>query len=186
MVSRIQASPGHRTGVVHEAPTWSATTAIAGSEGCLSGTSAIATPYLSVPDRHRDTIPIPNVRMSSRSFIFSNIYRGGSEIMEQQHPGFSRHRHRERTSFIYYVTYRHQLKLRLWRENLMFLQTIFLKKISKHFFDLTELGELLVRVETSECLRFVVLVRVPISCCETKGFPPALPHLATTDATKLA
>ena len=53
------------------------------------------------------------------------------------------------------------------------------------FFDITELRELLVRVETSECLRFVVLVLLPISCCETKVFSLELPHLATTDATKL-
>ena len=85
IVYRTQASPGNGTGVPYEAPTWSATTGILRSNGCVSGTWGIATLNFWVPYALRGTFPIPNCVMSSRSFIFSNIYRVGPEIIDHQH-----------------------------------------------------------------------------------------------------
>ena len=60
-----------------------------GSDGCLSATLGIATPYFPAPAGHGDIFHISNVAMASRSFVFSNFFRVGPEIMEQQHPRFS-------------------------------------------------------------------------------------------------
>ena len=81
--------PNQAHGMGLESPTklpmWSATTGILRSDGCVSGTSATATPYFPVPAARSDAFPIPNCVMSSRRFIFSNIYRVGPEIIEHQH-----------------------------------------------------------------------------------------------------
>ena len=108
----------YETGTAHQTPH---VACYNGSDGCVSATLGIATPYFPAPAGHGDIFHISNVAMASRSFIFSNFYLVGPGIMEHQHRGFSTDRQtdshrRERTLKNYYVTYRHQLKLRLWRD----------------------------------------------------------------------
>ena len=77
--------PNQAHGMGLESPTklpmWSATTGILRSDGCVSATSATATPYFPVPAAHRDTFPCSIGRMASRNFIFGNFYRVGPEIL---------------------------------------------------------------------------------------------------------
>ena len=49
--------------------------------GCLSATTPPPTPHSGVRAAHEGAFPCPTCRMSSRSFIFSNFYRVGPEIL---------------------------------------------------------------------------------------------------------
>ena len=47
--------------------------------GCVSATTPPSTPHLGSEAALGDAFPCSTYRMSSRSFIFSEFYRGGSE-----------------------------------------------------------------------------------------------------------
>ena len=89
--------------------------------GCVSATTPPSTPHLGSEYALGDAFPCSTYRMSSRSFIFSEFYRGGftnlwHEQLQQTHR--HTHRHRERTAFFLYVPTRPRLKVRLWRDKI--------------------------------------------------------------------